>query len=76
LKEVFEGNLKWVFDDDIDVEDSDWLRSGSEEKWDPAKRWRGEGEAIRFLVDRFVIDIFFLLRLWMICDSFLFFSFM
>ncbi|KAL9341284.1 hypothetical protein Peur_067503 [Populus x canadensis] len=52
LKEVFEGNLKWVFDDDIDVEDSDWLRSGSEEKWDPAKRWRGEGEAIRFLVDR------------------------
>ncbi|XP_011012061.1 PREDICTED: pentatricopeptide repeat-containing protein At5g67570, chloroplastic isoform X1 [Populus euphratica] len=52
LKEVFEGNLKWVFDDDIDVEDSDWLRSGGEEKWDPAKRWRGEGEAIRFLVDR------------------------
>ncbi|XP_061949942.1 pentatricopeptide repeat-containing protein At5g67570, chloroplastic [Populus nigra] len=52
LKEVFEGNLKWVFDDDIDVEDSDWLRNGSEEKWDPAKRWRGEGEAIRFLVDR------------------------
>lgn len=76
LKEVFEGNLKWVFDDDIDVEDSDWLRSGSEEKWDPAKRWRGEGEAIRFLVDRFVIDIFLLLRLWMICDSFLFFSFL
>ncbi|KAG5241031.1 pentatricopeptide repeat-containing protein [Salix suchowensis] len=52
LKEIFEGNLKWVLDDDIDVEDSDWLRSGGEEKWDPAKRWRGEGEAIRFLVDR------------------------
>ncbi|KAJ6678841.1 hypothetical protein OIU85_009316 [Salix viminalis] len=52
LKEIFEGNLKWVLDDDIDVEDSDWLRSGGEEKWDPAKRWRGEGEAIRFIVDR------------------------
>ncbi|CAK7339749.1 unnamed protein product [Dovyalis caffra] len=52
LKEIFEGNLKWVLDDDIDLEDKDWLRSDSEQKWDPAKRWRGEGEAIRFLVDR------------------------
>ncbi|XVE82943.1 hypothetical protein DITRI_Ditri16bG0045700 [Diplodiscus trichospermus] len=54
LREMFEKDLRWVLEDDIDVEDDDWLLPSEKpaQDWDPSKRWRNEKEAIRFLVDR------------------------
>ncbi|OIV89398.1 hypothetical protein TanjilG_22230 [Lupinus angustifolius] len=56
LKEMFGGRkideLKWVFDDDIEMEE-DWFNDESE-TWgvEKKKRKRSESEVIRFLVDR------------------------
>ncbi|OMO56462.1 hypothetical protein CCACVL1_26532 [Corchorus capsularis] len=54
LREMFEKDLRWVLDDDVDVEEDDWLLTSGkpEREWDPSKRWRNEKEAIRFIVDR------------------------
>lgn len=55
LKEMFEEDLRWVLEDDVDVEDDDCLLPTEKQMQDlgPSKRWRNEKEAIRFLVDRF-----------------------
>lgn len=55
LREMFEKDLRWVLDDDVDVEDDGGLlpREKPARDRDPSKRWRNEKEAIRFLVDRF-----------------------
>ncbi|VYS71724.1 unnamed protein product [Arabidopsis thaliana] len=47
LKKILEKDLRWVLDDDVDVEEFDL-----DKEFDPAKRWRNEGEAVRVLVDR------------------------
>ncbi|XP_022739855.1 pentatricopeptide repeat-containing protein At5g67570, chloroplastic [Durio zibethinus] len=54
LREMFEKDLRWVLEDDVDVEDDDWLLPSKKPilDRDPSKRWRNEKEAIRFLVDR------------------------
>ncbi|KDP32082.1 hypothetical protein JCGZ_12543 [Jatropha curcas] len=52
LKEVFEEGLNWVLDNDIEVENDDWLRKDNQWQWDPTKRRRSDKEAIRFLVDK------------------------
>ncbi|GMJ03848.1 embryo defective 1408, DELAYED GREENING 1, EMBRYO DEFECTIVE 246, thermo sensitive leaf color 1 [Hibiscus trionum] len=54
LREMFEEDLRWVLDDDVEVEDDGWLlpTDKQEQDLDPSKRWRNEKEAIRFLVDR------------------------
>ncbi|CAN0917822.1 Pentatricopeptide repeat-containing protein At5g67570, chloroplastic [Linum grandiflorum] len=52
LKETFEGNLKWVLDDDVDFEDDEIATSLNYSNWEPSIRKRSEGEAIRFLVDK------------------------
>ncbi|OMP01796.1 hypothetical protein COLO4_11581 [Corchorus olitorius] len=54
LREMFEEDLRWVLDDDVDVEEDDWLLTSGkpEREWDPSKRWRNEKEAIRVIVDR------------------------
>ncbi|GAV83520.1 PPR domain-containing protein/PPR_3 domain-containing protein [Cephalotus follicularis] len=51
LKEMLEGDLRWVFDDDIEVEDHNLLDSGTR-KSEPAKPQRSDADRIRFLVDR------------------------
>ncbi|CAN7024214.1 hypothetical protein IGI04_024133 [Brassica rapa subsp. trilocularis] len=49
LKKILEQDLRWVLEDDVDdVED----RNDDVGGFDPAKRWRNEGEAVRVLVDR------------------------
>ncbi|CAA7034633.1 unnamed protein product [Microthlaspi erraticum] len=51
LKKILEQDLRWVLDDDVDVEE--YALAGNEDRdFDPAKRWRNEGEAVRVLVDR------------------------
>ncbi|XP_021274126.1 pentatricopeptide repeat-containing protein At5g67570, chloroplastic [Herrania umbratica] len=54
LREIFEKDLRWVLDDDVDVEDDGGLLPSERpaKDWDPSKRWRNEKEAIRFLVNR------------------------
>ncbi|XVF17516.1 hypothetical protein REPUB_Repub10bG0129600 [Reevesia pubescens] len=53
LREMFEKDLRWVLEDDVDVDgDDDWQSKKPARDWDPYKRWRNEKEAIRFLVDR------------------------
>ncbi|EFH42956.1 EMB1408 [Arabidopsis lyrata subsp. lyrata] len=47
LKKILEKDLRWVLEDDVDVEEYDL-----DKEFDPAKRWRTEGEAVRVLVDR------------------------
>lgn len=55
LKQMFEKDMNWVIDDDIEVEnDGYWSLESETRDWDPAKRWRNEAEAIRVLVNRFV----------------------
>ncbi|VVB18184.1 unnamed protein product [Arabis nemorensis] len=51
LKKILDQDLRWVLDDDVDVEDYEMARNEDRE-FDPAKRWRNEGEAVRVLVDR------------------------
>lgn len=51
LKKILEQDLRWVLEDDVDVEE--YALAGNEDRdFDPAKRWRNEGEAVRVLVDR------------------------
>ncbi|CAN8251458.1 unnamed protein product [Cochlearia groenlandica] len=52
LKKILEKDLRWVLEDeDLDFEEYGVL--GNEDKgFDPANRWRNEGEAIRVLIDR------------------------
>ncbi|KAL5755095.1 hypothetical protein ACOSP7_023315 [Xanthoceras sorbifolium] len=52
LKHMFEEDLNWVLDNDIQVDDDHGSLGGENREWDPAKRWRNEAEAIRVLVDR------------------------
>ncbi|WZZ00849.1 hypothetical protein YC2023_073177 [Brassica napus] len=54
LKKILEQDLRWVLEDDVDdVEDYDSAaRNDDVGGFDPAKRWRNEGEAVRVLVDR------------------------
>ncbi|XP_039032040.1 pentatricopeptide repeat-containing protein At5g67570, chloroplastic isoform X2 [Hibiscus syriacus] len=54
LREMFEEDLRWVLEDDVEVEEDDWLLPAEKQErdLDPSKRWRNEKEAIRFLVDR------------------------
>ncbi|CAI0405531.1 unnamed protein product [Linum tenue] len=52
LKEIFEGNLKWVLDDDIDFEDDDFSRTENETNLEPSRRKCSEGETIQFLVNK------------------------
>ncbi|KAK8482327.1 hypothetical protein V6N13_123978 [Hibiscus sabdariffa] len=54
LREMFQEDLRWVLEDDVDVEDDGWLLPADKQErdFDPSKRWRNEKEAIRFLVDR------------------------
>ncbi|XP_012491972.1 pentatricopeptide repeat-containing protein At5g67570, chloroplastic [Gossypium raimondii] len=54
LREMFEEDLRWVLEDDVDVEDDDCLLPTEKQMQDldTSKRWRNEKEAIRFLVDR------------------------
>lgn len=61
LREMLEKDLRWVLEDDVDVEDNDWLPQSEKpaRDWDPSKRWRNEKEAIRFLVNRFLFFFFF-----------------
>lgn len=54
LKKILEKDLRWVLEDDVDVEEYDL-----DKEFDPAKRWRNEGEAVRVLVDRFDTLFFF-----------------
>lgn len=59
LKEMFESrkrqDLQWVLDDDVEIKE-EWL-DDEKRVWNPIKRRRrGEGEVIRFLVDRFVLE--------------------
>lgn len=61
LKEMFEARkmdeLKWVFDDDIEMNEL-WFNGGYDETWgvEKKRRKRSEGEVIKFLVDRFVLN--------------------
>ncbi|CAF1706734.1 unnamed protein product [Brassica napus] len=54
LKKILEQDLRWVLEDDVDdVEEYDSAaRDDDVGGFDPAKRWRNEGEAVRVLVDR------------------------
>ncbi|KAJ8765584.1 hypothetical protein K2173_014706 [Erythroxylum novogranatense] len=52
LKQVFEDDLRWVLDNDIEFEDGSWLNDQNQPTWDPTKRKRSEKEAIGFLVAR------------------------
>ncbi|XP_065873700.1 pentatricopeptide repeat-containing protein At5g67570, chloroplastic [Euphorbia lathyris] len=54
LKEIFEDGLKWVLDNDIEIEEEgdDSLWSQNRRLWDPTKRRCSDKQAIRFLVDR------------------------
>ncbi|KAG2327183.1 hypothetical protein Bca52824_009911 [Brassica carinata] len=54
LKKILEQDLRWVLEDDVDdVEGYDSpARNDDVGVFDPAKRWRNEGEAVRVLVDR------------------------
>lgn len=54
LKEMFEKDLNWVFDDDVQLGSDDFAKNV---EWHPEKRWRSEAEAIRVLVDRFGVLI-------------------
>ena len=57
LKKILEQDLRWVLEDDVDdVEEYDSAaRNDDVGGFDPAKRWRNEGEAVRVLVDRYMI---------------------
>uniref|UniRef100_A0A2P2MNA3 Pentatricopeptide repeat-containing protein At5g67570ic-like isoform X1 n=1 Tax=Rhizophora mucronata TaxID=61149 RepID=A0A2P2MNA3_RHIMU len=52
LKVLFEDDLKWVLENDVEVEDDDWLKGGKQSAWNPPTGRRDEREAIRFLVAR------------------------
>ncbi|XP_056842511.1 pentatricopeptide repeat-containing protein At5g67570, chloroplastic [Raphanus sativus] len=55
LKKILEQDLRWVLEDDVDdVEEEYSLVAARNDDvgFDPAKRWRNEGEAVRVLVDR------------------------
>ncbi|KAF8081999.1 hypothetical protein N665_0853s0011 [Sinapis alba] len=53
LKKILEQDLRWVLEDDVDVEEEyDLTARNDDVGFDPAKRWRNEGEAVRVLVDR------------------------
>ncbi|GLT75389.1 hypothetical protein SLA2020_471200 [Shorea laevis] len=52
LREMFEKDLRWVLDDDVEVEGKDLLQRRDKQAWDPARRWGSEKEAIRVLVVR------------------------
>lgn len=54
LKEMFEKDLNWILDDDVQVGSHDLAEKV---EWEPEKRWRSEAEAIRVLVDRFGVLI-------------------
>ncbi|KAA8522591.1 hypothetical protein F0562_013048 [Nyssa sinensis] len=56
LSEILEkerDQFRWLLDDDIELEEG-WLEKKGQD-WTPPKRQGGEAEAIRFLVDKFVI---------------------
>lgn len=58
LKKILEQDLRWVLEDDVDdVEEEYSLVAARNDDvgFDPAKRWRNEGEAVRVLVDRYLI---------------------
>ncbi|KAJ0241983.1 Pentatricopeptide repeat-containing protein [Hirschfeldia incana] len=52
LKKILEQDLRWVLDDDVDDVEEEYSRNDDVVGFDPAKRWRNEGEAVRVLVDR------------------------
>lgn len=56
LRKLFETRkleeLEWALDDDVELKE-EWLQSENGQ-YDAVKRRRGDGEVIRFLVDRFV----------------------
>ncbi|TXG59931.1 hypothetical protein EZV62_014504 [Acer yangbiense] len=52
LKQMFEEDLNWVLDNDIQLDDDYGSLGGENREFDPAKRWRSEADAIRVLVDR------------------------
>lgn len=64
LKKILEEDLRWVLDDDVDVEEYD-MAGNEYREFDPAKRWRNEGEAVRVLVDRFFSLFLFHLHFWL-----------
>ncbi|XP_010550311.1 PREDICTED: pentatricopeptide repeat-containing protein At5g67570, chloroplastic [Tarenaya hassleriana] len=51
LKEMLEQDLRWVLEDDIELEG---LELSGNDRWgfDPGKRWASEGDAIKVLVNR------------------------
>ena len=55
LSEILEkrGEVRWLLDDDVEVEQGS---SGNERRgWSPARRRGGDADAIRFLVDRYLL---------------------
>lgn len=59
LGELFDkrrrDELRWILDDDMEVEEG-WLDK-ERPRWEPVKRLRSEADAIRFLIDRYVIPL-------------------
>ncbi|KAK0575081.1 hypothetical protein LWI29_033735 [Acer saccharum] len=47
LKQMFEEDLNWVLDNDIQLDDDYGSLGGENWEFDPAKRWRSEADAIR-----------------------------
>lgn len=55
LGEILEkrGEVRWLLDDDVEVEQGS--SGGERREWNPSRRRRSDAEAIRFLVDRYLL---------------------